>query len=143
MYARPKFLTKCEEWRRTFSIDSTDFVCRDVFDGKIWNDFQNVNGHPFLSAPHNFCFTLNVDWFQPFKRTTHSTGVMYIAIQNMPRKERYLCENVIVVGVIPGPVVGRSTYERSEWIKCSSPCCTYLCCLRYPRCQESLWICWA
>lgn len=105
-------------------------------------------------------FTLNVDWFQ---RTTHSTGVMYLAIQNLPRKERYLCENVIVVGVIPGPkepkktmnsflqplvdelltAVGRSSYERSEWNKCFSSWRTYLCCLRYSCCQESLWISWA
>ncbi len=51
-------------------------------------------------------FTLNVDWFQ---QTTHSTGVMYLAIQNLPRKERYLCENVIVVGVIPGPKEPKKT----------------------------------
>ncbi len=69
----------------------------------MWRDFQEIDGLPFLALPYNFCLTLNVDWFQPFKRTTHSTGVMYLAIQNLPRKERFLSENVIVAGVIPGP----------------------------------------
>lgn len=47
--------------------------------------------------------TLNVDWFQPFKRSTYSAGVIYLCIQNLPRTERYLAENIILIGVIPGP----------------------------------------
>ncbi len=69
----------------------------------MWKDFKEIDGQAFLAVPYNFCLTLNVDWFQPFKRATHSTGVMYLAIQNLPRKERFLSENVIVAGVIPGP----------------------------------------
>ena len=59
--------------------------------------------YPFLSAPYNFAFTLNIDWFQPFKHSTYSAGAMYIAIQNLPRNERYRSENIILVGIIPGP----------------------------------------
>ena len=102
MIKRPDFLVKCEAWRQSFSTDSTD-IYHDIFDGQVWKDFQNVNGHSFLASPHNYSFTLNVDWFQPFKRSTHSAGVIYLAIQNLPRKERYLSENLIVIGVIPGP----------------------------------------
>ena len=46
---------------------------------------------------------MNVDWFQPFTRTQFSVGAIYLAIQNLPRSLRYKDENVILVGVIPGP----------------------------------------
>lgn len=46
---------------------------------------------------------LNIDWFQPFKRTTHSVGVIYLVIVNLPHEERFLSENVIICGIIPGP----------------------------------------
>ena len=64
---------------------------------------MEFNGQPFLAFPYNLCLMLNVDWFQPFKKTTYSVGAMYISIQNLPREERYLSDNVIIVGVIPGP----------------------------------------
>lgn len=63
----------------------------------------NSLGQPFLSLPYNFAFALNIDWFQPFKRYTYSYGAMYITILNLPRDERYMLENTILVGVIPGP----------------------------------------
>ena len=99
MLQRPNFITKCESWR----FRSTSNVLRDVYDGKIWKDFMNYDGRPFLALPYNFMLSLNVDWFQPFKRTTHSTGVIYMCVQNLPRNERFLSENIILIGVIPGP----------------------------------------
>ena len=65
--------------------------------------FHELEGSPFLALPFNFAFSLNVDWFQPFERTQHSIGVMYIAILNLPREIRFLPENIIIIGVIPGP----------------------------------------
>jgi hypothetical protein len=44
---------------------------------------------------------LNVDWFQPFKHTNCSIGVIYLAFFNLPREERFKCQNIILVGVIP------------------------------------------
>lgn len=46
---------------------------------------------------------MNVDWFEPFERGVYSTGVIYLTILNLPRNERYRPENVIVIGIIPGP----------------------------------------
>ena len=99
MLQHPNFITKCESWR----FRSTSNGLRDVYDGQIWKDFMNYDGRPFLALPYNFMLSLNVDWFQPFKRTTHSTGVIYICVQNLPRNERFLSENIILIGVIPGP----------------------------------------
>lgn len=100
MLLRPGFIEKCEQWKhRNVSAGCID----DVYDGNIWKEFLTYGGVPFLSAPFNFSLSLNVDWFQPFKNTTYSVGALYIAIQNLPRKERFLSENIILLGVMPGP----------------------------------------
>ena len=57
----------------------------------------------FLILPHNLGLVMNIDWFQPFKRTTYSVGVIYLVIMNLPREEHFLPENVIICGIIPGP----------------------------------------
>ena len=46
---------------------------------------------------------LNVDWFQPFEHSTYSLGVIYLVILNLPRELRFKIENVLLVGVVPGP----------------------------------------
>ena len=61
------------------------------------------DGQPFLAAPFNYALHLNVDWFQPFTHTQHSEGAIYLSVLNLPRQERFLKENVILAGVIPGP----------------------------------------
>ena len=58
---------------------------------------------PFLSVPYNFAFSLNVDWFQPYKQSTYAAGAIYLAALNLPRAERFKSENILLVGVIPGP----------------------------------------
>ena len=99
MLKRPRFVEHCEAWR---SMNNTDQYC-DVYDGRVWRDFLTYDGQPFLSVPFNFAFQLNIDWFQPFEHTQHSEGVMYLTVMNLPRSERFLQENVILVGVLPGP----------------------------------------
>ncbi len=69
----------------------------------MWKQFQTYDGHPFLSLTGNLAFQLNIEWFNPFKHTQHSEGAIYLSILNLPRTERYLQENIILVGVIPGP----------------------------------------
>ena len=58
---RPGFAELCEHWR-LLKYSSNEM--RDVYDGKIWKEFQYVGGKPVL-ADHSYM--LNVDWFQPFK----------------------------------------------------------------------------
>lgn len=100
MLARPDFSAKCDDWRsRPVAVG----VYRDVYDGSIWEKFQAPDGVPFLNLPNNFAFQINVDWFNPFKHTQHSEGAIYMTVMNLPRQERFLQENVILVGVIPGP----------------------------------------
>ena len=70
----------------------------DIYDGKIWEE----NLH-FLSKDNHFGLMLNVDWFQPFSSKTYSVGVIYATIMNLPREERFKKENVLILGIIPGP----------------------------------------
>ena len=58
---------------------------------------------PYLVALRNYAFMLNVDWFQPFKHSVYSEGVLYMVLMNLPRAERFKPKNVFLVGVIPGP----------------------------------------
>ena len=57
----------------------------------------------FFSSPNNFGLLLNIDWYQPFKHTIYSVGVMFITIFNLPQHLHYRTENVILCGIIPGP----------------------------------------
>lgn len=97
---QPNFCTLCDEWRHRTTDPS---IMRDIYDGQIWKDFLYFDGAPFLSEPFTFGLMINVDWFQPFKHTTYSVGVIYLTILNLPRHIRNKPENILLVGIIPGP----------------------------------------
>src|SRR2546421_9730150 len=44
---------------------------------------------------------LNLDWFQPYDGTMHSTGAIYAAICNLPRDIRFRRENMLLLGLLP------------------------------------------
>ena len=96
---RPGFSSSCEEWR---SRRVKSGVMDDVYDGKIWNEFQCYNGQPYLSQAWNLALMMNFDFFQLYKHTTYSVGAIYCIIMNLPRTMRYKTDNVILVGLIPG-----------------------------------------
>lgn len=96
----PNFLNNCELWRQR--KPGTDMLS-DIYDGKVWQDFLTVNGHGFLSEPNNYALMLNLDFFQPFKHVQYSLGAIYLTVLNLPRGSRNKLENVILVGLIPGP----------------------------------------
>ena len=100
LISRPNFLTNCEEWRHR--INDTELLC-DIYDGRVWKEFLVVDGKPFLSEPHNFAYSLNIDWFQPFKHVTDSVGAIYISILNLLRYLCYKSENITQCGIIPRP----------------------------------------
>ena len=87
-------------WRTTKTEEG---ILMGIYDGKVWKEFLSPDAVPFLSLPYNFALCLNVDWFQPFKNTCYSVGAMYISVLNLPRNERYALNNVILLGIIPGP----------------------------------------
>ena len=56
---RANYDTLCEHWRTNVRSD----CYKDVYDGKIWQDFQTYEGSPFLSEPLNLALMLNMDFF--------------------------------------------------------------------------------
>lgn len=93
------FVEECESTRQMFSTVGYS----DVYDGQLWKEFQTVQSSPFLCAPYCYGLLVNVDWFQPFKHSIYSVGVIYIAFLNLPRLIRFKRENIVIVGIIPGP----------------------------------------
>lgn len=99
---RDGFLSSCELWRKRTS-NVPDSYLGDVYDGCIWHEFCSEEVGSFLSSPFCDLLTMDVDWFQPFTHTEYSVGAIYLTVQNLPRSERNKDENVILVGIIPGP----------------------------------------
>ena len=78
----------------------------DIYDGNVWKELQYINCIPFLLAPHKYCLTLNVDWFNPSKQTEYSAGAIYLAIQTLLRSEQYKISECYIV-------VNQTSYHTS------------------------------
>ncbi|GBC25642.2 uncharacterized protein LOC110231456 [Rhizophagus irregularis DAOM 181602=DAOM 197198] len=111
MYQRPNFEKNLKLWANR-SVN--DRVLCDIYDGEIWKNFSNsgiiVNDESdeqrFFNKEHaddHLGIMINVDWFQPFERTIHSSGAIYGAICNLPRELRFKPENMLILGLMPGP----------------------------------------
>ena len=46
---------------------------------------------------------INLDWFQPFDSAMYSCGAIYGVICNLPREVRFKKENMLTLGLLPGP----------------------------------------
>ena len=55
-------------------------------------------------ADDHLSIMINVDQFQPFERTVYSCGAIYGAICNLSRELRFKPENLIILGIMPGPI---------------------------------------
>ena len=100
LWCRPNFIADCQRWcNRNIPND----VLGDIYDGRVWKEFRVINEKPFLDDSHTFAFSLNVDWFQPYKHVTDSIGAVYLSILNLPRNLHYKPENIILCGILLGP----------------------------------------
>ena len=97
MLLQPEFCLNCQQWcKRSSSSDHLE----DVYCGRMWQEFQCAS---FFNSYLSLGFILNIDWFQPYTHTRSSVGVVYLSVLNLPRFLRYKRENVILIGIIPGP----------------------------------------
>lgn len=107
MYQRPGFENSLRHWTNRTTFDN--LIC-DIYDGDIWKTFKE---DPFdqksalffrhEKADSHLGLVLNLDWFQPYSGLTYSIGVIYAAIANLPHDIRFKRENMLILGVIPGP----------------------------------------
>ena len=98
---RPGILEECRKCHIQRNIESESL--HDIYDGKVWKEFQSWNGSPLLSTDNCYGLMMNIDWFQPFGRVQYSMGAIYLSIMNLPRHLRFKQENILLVGLIPGP----------------------------------------
>ena len=82
---------------------SPDSFLMDLYDGTLYKTFLDDHECLFFQDKRNIGLMLNFDFFNPFKNSQYSLGVLYAVIVNLPRDVRFLWENVIVFGIIPGP----------------------------------------
>ena len=107
MFRRPGFESSLRHWSNQNNFDN---ILTDIYDGQIWKNFKetaNDNNSPnfFRSevADSHLGLMLNLDWFQPYEGTVYSTGVIYAAICNLLHDIRFKRENMLILGILPGP----------------------------------------
>ncbi|PPQ79796.1 hypothetical protein CVT26_012594 [Gymnopilus dilepis] len=123
-FLRPGFARIIRDNRRQHGglQDDDDFVMRDIYDGAGWEqcyvktvreignlgsvrDVSQEGGEPQRLTDQRFGLhlTLNTDWFQLLSNRPHSTGPVYITIDDLPRDQRFLQVNTMCPCVMPGP----------------------------------------
>ena len=107
MYRRPGFESLLSKWtNRNVEIG----MMSDIFDGEIWKKFPSqadTSDSPRFFTPEtadsHLGIMINLDWFQPFESSAYSCGVLYGVICNLPRDVRFKRENMLTLGLLPGP----------------------------------------
>ncbi|XP_068708243.1 uncharacterized protein [Montipora foliosa] len=56
-----------------------------------------------LEDKNNLALLLYLDFFNPFTRAVHSSGVLCMTVLNLPRSVRYQKKWSMLIGIIPGP----------------------------------------
>lgn len=72
-------------------------VYEDLYDGKVWNEFQVYGRQSFLADPFSIAVIMNIDWFKPYKHLEYKVGAIYMTVMNLPRYLRYKQENCILI----------------------------------------------
>lgn len=106
MFRRKGFENSLRHWANRSGFDD---ILTDIYDGRVWKTFKGTDDEtspnffrPEVADSH-LGLMLNLDWFQPFDGTSHSTGVLYAAICNLPRDIRFKRENLLIISILPGP----------------------------------------
>ena len=100
MVQKPGMLDLFNHWK---SRTIPNGIMADLYDGMVWQSFLSVDGKDLLNSRYGIGLLISVDWFQPYKHVQYSVGTIYLVVLNLPRRLRYRRENMIVVGIIPGP----------------------------------------
>ena len=95
---RPTFTSLCDHWRNRTTAEGN---LQDIYDGNLWKEFQYLEGQSCLAAKYSYAVMINIDWFQPHKLTQSLVEAIYFL--NLPYQQRFKRENIILLGIIPGP----------------------------------------
>jgi len=106
LYRRPDFEEQLQKWTNRHINGE---IMTDIYDGNIWKNFpsqmDNLGSRFFTkeTADSNLGIMINLDWFQPFDSSMYSCGAIYGVICNLPREVRFNKENILTLGLLPGP----------------------------------------
>jgi hypothetical protein len=106
MYQRPGFEELLRKWTNRANVPD---LYADIYDGEVWKTFPSSLENPDTrfftneTADSNLGIMINLDWFQPFDSSVYSSGVIYGVICNLPREVRFKRENMLYLGLLPGP----------------------------------------
>ena len=106
IYQRPDFEGLLRKWTNR---DSETGLYSDIYDGEVWKTFPSSLDDPdsqFFTtetADSHLGLMINLDWFQPFESSAYSSGAIYGVICNLPREVRFKRENMLYLGLLPGP----------------------------------------
>ena len=84
----PDFTGKCVHWKQ---LKPSDSHLRDVYDGRVWNQFRQYKGNSFLDDDHAYAFMINMDWFQPYKHITTRLVQFILVYLTYPEKHVTNC----------------------------------------------------
>ena len=101
MYQHPNFEQNLTKWaHRHVNRD----IFADIYDVEVWKTFISDDILFFMPvlADSNLGIIINLNWFQPFNRTIHSTGVIYGVICNFSREIWFRQENMLILGLLLG-----------------------------------------
>ncbi|GBC46382.2 uncharacterized protein LOC107584155 isoform X2 [Rhizophagus irregularis DAOM 181602=DAOM 197198] len=106
MYQRSGFEESLQKWTNQRNKPG---LYTDIYDGDVWKSFPSSLNNPDTrfftneTADSNLGIMINLDWFQPFNLSAYSFGVIYGVICNLPRDIRFKQENMLYLGLLPGP----------------------------------------
>lgn len=96
-------------YRENYAVE--EGVFKDVFDGGIYRTLREQNvtiggvehDHKFFDSGTDIALGFSCDGFSPFKNGKQTCWPLLLVNYNLPPDDRFKIENLICVGVIPGP----------------------------------------
>lgn len=70
---------------------------RDIYDGEVYRKLSHEN--EILASHNNISFTWCTDGVSIFRSSKYNIWLFYLAINELPYKERFKIENVLLVGL--------------------------------------------
>jgi len=109
MLVSTSYAMKMQYWSK-HEADPTKIT--NIFDGTHYRSLQEMfimigtEELPMwcFSDPHNIALGLSTDGFGPFKCHTKTAWPIILFNYNLPPEERFLKQNIILIGVVPGSV---------------------------------------
>ncbi|CAK5266228.1 unnamed protein product, partial [Mycena citricolor] len=106
-FERPGMVEAVQEWK---TKSHSDEKLESIQDGEIWKTQEAADGSRFFYDEGidelRIGVSFGIDWFgrkSSHYGPSHSSGVLSFCVQNLSPELRYRPENLIVVGMPPGP----------------------------------------